>query len=154
MQLSLRLSFHLRHRLGGYTVGTTLGFQVEIVEALAPQTSPLNPTEVPTVACEHLFRLLLRGPFFLTHSNGRHMGCCWGKLPQCQPGTGPSDLPSPSGASNFQICKASTMTPKAGTLIAWQMLKPAYPTAYTWEQGPVSSPTVIITRSWIYVCMP
>jgi hypothetical protein len=36
MELSRRLSFQLRHSLGGYTVGTTIGFQVTIVEALAP----------------------------------------------------------------------------------------------------------------------
>jgi hypothetical protein len=34
---SLRLSFYLRHSLGGYTVGTTVGFPVKIMEALAPQ---------------------------------------------------------------------------------------------------------------------
>jgi hypothetical protein len=37
MELSLRLSFYLRRSLGGYTVGTTVGFQVKIVEYLAPQ---------------------------------------------------------------------------------------------------------------------
>jgi hypothetical protein len=57
MQLSLCLSFLLRRSLGGYTVGTTVGFWVEIVEALAPQTLPPNPAEVPAVAYEHLFRL-------------------------------------------------------------------------------------------------
>jgi hypothetical protein len=36
MQLSLRLSFYLRHNLEVYTVGTIRRFQVEIVEALAP----------------------------------------------------------------------------------------------------------------------
>jgi hypothetical protein len=36
MELSFRLSFYLRRSLGGYTVGTTTGFPVEIVEALAP----------------------------------------------------------------------------------------------------------------------
>jgi hypothetical protein len=59
-----------------------MGFEVEIVEALAPQTMPLNPTEVPIVACEHLLRLSLRTHFFVTHSNGRHGGYCQGKLPQ------------------------------------------------------------------------
>jgi hypothetical protein len=44
-------------------VGTTMGFQVKIVEALAPQTSPPNPVEVTTIACEHLFRLMLRDTF-------------------------------------------------------------------------------------------
>jgi uncharacterized SAM-dependent methyltransferase len=37
MKLGLRLSFYLRRSLGGYTVGTTAGFLVEIVEALSPQ---------------------------------------------------------------------------------------------------------------------
>jgi uncharacterized SAM-dependent methyltransferase len=36
MELSLRLSFYLRHSLGGYTVDTTAGFLVKIMEALAP----------------------------------------------------------------------------------------------------------------------
>jgi hypothetical protein len=36
MELSLRLSFYLKHSLGGYTVDTTAGFSVKIVEALAP----------------------------------------------------------------------------------------------------------------------
>jgi hypothetical protein len=58
MQLSLRLSFHLKHNLEGYTVGTTIGFQVEIV------------------ACDHLFRHPLKGHFFVTHSNGRYEGYC------------------------------------------------------------------------------
>jgi hypothetical protein len=35
MELSLCLSFYLKHRLGGYTVGTTAGFRVELMEALA-----------------------------------------------------------------------------------------------------------------------
>jgi hypothetical protein len=38
MELSLRLSFYLRRSLGGYTVGTNMGYLVEIVEALAPQS--------------------------------------------------------------------------------------------------------------------
>jgi hypothetical protein len=38
MKLSLCLSFYLRRSLGGYTVGTTAGFPVKIVEALAPQS--------------------------------------------------------------------------------------------------------------------
>jgi hypothetical protein len=36
MELSLCLSFYLRRSLGGYTVGTTMGFLVEIVQALTP----------------------------------------------------------------------------------------------------------------------
>jgi hypothetical protein len=40
-----------------------MGFEVKIVEALAPQTSPLNPIEVPAEVCEHLFRVPLRGLF-------------------------------------------------------------------------------------------
>jgi hypothetical protein len=37
MELSLHLSFYLKHTLGGYTVDTTVGFPVKIMEALAPQ---------------------------------------------------------------------------------------------------------------------
>jgi hypothetical protein len=37
MELSLRLSFYLRRSLEGYRVGSTTGFPVEIVEALALQ---------------------------------------------------------------------------------------------------------------------
>jgi hypothetical protein len=65
LQLSLCLSFYLRRSLGGYTVGTTARFRVEIVEALAPQISPLNPAEVPAVAYEHLFHLPSIGHSFL-----------------------------------------------------------------------------------------
>jgi hypothetical protein len=36
MELGLHLSFYLRHSLRGYTVDTTAGFTVKIVEALAP----------------------------------------------------------------------------------------------------------------------
>jgi hypothetical protein len=36
MELSLRLSFYLRHSLRGYMVGTTVVFPVKIMEALAP----------------------------------------------------------------------------------------------------------------------
>jgi hypothetical protein len=36
MEVSLRLNFYLSCSLGGYMVGTTTGFPVEIVEALAP----------------------------------------------------------------------------------------------------------------------
>jgi hypothetical protein len=38
MEFSLHLSFYLRHSLRGYMVGTTTGFLVEIMEALAPQS--------------------------------------------------------------------------------------------------------------------
>jgi hypothetical protein len=38
MEISLRLSFYLRRSLGGYTVGTTTAFPIEIVEALAQQS--------------------------------------------------------------------------------------------------------------------
>jgi hypothetical protein len=36
MELSLRLSFQISHSLGGYMVGTTMGFRVATMEALAP----------------------------------------------------------------------------------------------------------------------
>jgi hypothetical protein len=35
MELSLRLSFYLRHSLRGYTANTTVGFPIKIMEALA-----------------------------------------------------------------------------------------------------------------------
>jgi hypothetical protein len=35
MELSLHLSFYLRHSLGGYTVDNTTEFPIKIVEALA-----------------------------------------------------------------------------------------------------------------------
>jgi hypothetical protein len=38
MELSLRLSFYLRCGLEGYTVGTIVGFPVETIEALVPQS--------------------------------------------------------------------------------------------------------------------
>jgi hypothetical protein len=44
-------------------VGTSMRFEVRIVEALAPQTTQPNPTEVAVVAYEHLFHLLLGGHF-------------------------------------------------------------------------------------------
>jgi hypothetical protein len=60
---------------------TTAGFEVEIVEALAPQTSPLNPIEVPAWHVSTYFRLSLRGHFYHPLS-GRHGGYYWGKIPQ------------------------------------------------------------------------
>jgi hypothetical protein len=36
MELSLCMTFYLRHNLGGYMVDTTVGFPVKIMEALAP----------------------------------------------------------------------------------------------------------------------
>jgi hypothetical protein len=47
MQLSLRLSFYLRRSLRGYMVGTTVVFQVEIVETLAPQSRHQIPRKCP-----------------------------------------------------------------------------------------------------------
>jgi hypothetical protein len=82
MQLSLRLIFYLRHSLGGYTVGTTTAFWVKIMEALAPQIMPLNTAEVPIVAYEHLFYLLLRGRSCYLPLNNRLRGSCRGKTPQ------------------------------------------------------------------------
>jgi hypothetical protein len=38
VEFSLRLSFYLKRNLGGYMVDTTVGFPVEIMEALAPQS--------------------------------------------------------------------------------------------------------------------
>jgi hypothetical protein len=47
IKLSLCLSFQLRHNLGGYTVGTTVGFQVETVEVLAPRPHHRIPRRHP-----------------------------------------------------------------------------------------------------------
>jgi hypothetical protein len=47
MELSLHLSFYHRCSLGGYTVGTTVGFPVKIVEALAPQSRSQIPRKCP-----------------------------------------------------------------------------------------------------------
>jgi hypothetical protein len=47
IKLSLHLSFYLRRSLGGYMVGTTTGFLVGIVEALAPQSSRRIPRTCP-----------------------------------------------------------------------------------------------------------
>jgi hypothetical protein len=44
-------------------VGTTEGFPIEIVEALAPTISPLNPTEVPAITYKHLLCLPSKGHF-------------------------------------------------------------------------------------------
>jgi hypothetical protein len=56
MELSIHLSFLLRRSLGGYTVGTTMGFHIEDVElgcgGFSPTSSLLNPAEVPTVTYE------------------------------------------------------------------------------------------------------
>jgi hypothetical protein len=38
MRLTLRLSFFLKNSLRGYKVGTTAGFPIKIMEALAPQS--------------------------------------------------------------------------------------------------------------------
>jgi hypothetical protein len=38
MELSLCLRFYLRRSLRSYMVGTTVGFPVKIMEALAPQS--------------------------------------------------------------------------------------------------------------------
>jgi hypothetical protein len=37
MKLSLCLSFYLKRGYGGYTMGTTVGFPIKIMETLAPQ---------------------------------------------------------------------------------------------------------------------
>jgi hypothetical protein len=47
MELSLHLHFYLRRSLMGYTVGTTAGFPVEIMEALAPQSHHQIPRMCP-----------------------------------------------------------------------------------------------------------
>jgi hypothetical protein len=47
IEFSLRLSFYLRCSLRGYMVGTTAGFPVEILEALAPQSHHQIPQTCP-----------------------------------------------------------------------------------------------------------
>jgi hypothetical protein len=47
VELSLHLSFYLRCNIGGYTVGTTMGFPVEIVKDLAPQSHCRMPQKCP-----------------------------------------------------------------------------------------------------------
>jgi hypothetical protein len=47
MEVHLHLSFYLRRSLGGYTVGTTVGFPLRIVEALAPQPHCRIPQKCP-----------------------------------------------------------------------------------------------------------
>jgi hypothetical protein len=38
LELSLDLSIYLKRSIRGYTVGTTIGFPVKIVDALAPRS--------------------------------------------------------------------------------------------------------------------
>jgi hypothetical protein len=47
MELRLRLTFYLRRSLGGYMVGTTEGFPIEIIETLAPQSHHRIPWKCP-----------------------------------------------------------------------------------------------------------
>jgi hypothetical protein len=47
MKHSLYLSLYLSHSLRGYTVGTTVGFLVEIMEALDPQSRRQIPWMYP-----------------------------------------------------------------------------------------------------------
>jgi hypothetical protein len=54
MELSLYLSFYLRHSLGGYMMDTTMGFPIKIMEALSPIILTSNPTEVSIVPYENL----------------------------------------------------------------------------------------------------
>jgi hypothetical protein len=56
MALSLQLAPpQPRRSLGGYTVGTIVGFQDLIMEALGPMIISPNPTAVPAVSYEYLF---------------------------------------------------------------------------------------------------
>jgi hypothetical protein len=45
MDLSLLLSFYLKHSLGSYTVATTVGFPVKIIKGLAPQSPATRSME-------------------------------------------------------------------------------------------------------------
>jgi hypothetical protein len=43
IELSLCLSFYLRHSIVSYMAGTTVGYPVKIMEALAPQSHHRTP---------------------------------------------------------------------------------------------------------------
>jgi hypothetical protein len=81
MKLSLYLSFYLKHRLRGYMVGTTVGFWVEIVEALAPQSHHRTPQK-----CLHYHTRSYFSHRHVTGSNhplNRGLRCyCQGKVPR------------------------------------------------------------------------
>jgi hypothetical protein len=58
VELSLYLSYQLSRGLGGYTVGTTVGFWVATMEALfSTIASPSNLVAAPVVTYEYLFYL-------------------------------------------------------------------------------------------------
>jgi hypothetical protein len=81
MELSLHLNFYLRRSLRGYTVGTTTGFPVEIVEALASQSHcPIsqNYPQCHMSTCSAHGRVTGSG-----HSlDGGLEGYYWGKVPR------------------------------------------------------------------------
>jgi hypothetical protein len=62
-------------------VGTTAGFQVEIIEALAPQ-SHYQISRKPTVTIGNTFSASHRGDTFYRVLNGSLMGYCEGKIPR------------------------------------------------------------------------
>jgi hypothetical protein len=64
IQFSPLLSYHLEHDLRGYTLGTTMGTPVEIVEAMIPQTSSLDHAKMPIVVYGRLLHLPLRRFYF------------------------------------------------------------------------------------------
>jgi hypothetical protein len=80
MELSLCLSFYLRRSLRGYTVGTTAGFLVEIVEALAPQSRHRILWECPQyhMSTCPTDRRVTGSVHLLDRGLG---GYCWGKIP-------------------------------------------------------------------------
>jgi hypothetical protein len=87
MELSLHLSFYLRRNLGGYTVGTTAGFPVEIMEALALQSHHRIPWKCPQYhmsTCSSHRRVI--GSDHLL--NGGLRGYCRGNIPQVLWATG------------------------------------------------------------------
>jgi hypothetical protein len=64
IQFSPLLSYHFEHGLGGYMVVTTTRIPAEIVQAVVPQTTSLNPVEMPTIVYGQLLYLPLRGFYF------------------------------------------------------------------------------------------
>jgi hypothetical protein len=87
MELSLCLSFYLRHNIGGYTVGTTAGFLGEIVEALVPQSHRRIPRKCPQYQISTYFtHCRVTGSSHLL--NGVLGGYCRSNLPWVPHATG------------------------------------------------------------------
>jgi hypothetical protein len=116
MELSLCLRFYLMHSLGSYMVGTTMGFPVEIVETLAPQSHRRVLRKCPQYhmrTCSAHCRLTGSGHLF----NGGLRGYCQGKVTQvhCVTSYGPKFwirlVPSSSKRLENHTPRTRKMTP-------------------------------------------